>query len=58
MRPAMACHPHCNQGRHCDGSCLDDAPRNPPGFGPLSMAGWFWLVYLVFIIILTWEVFA
>ncbi|MDA8258024.1 MAG: hypothetical protein M0Z99_20770 [Betaproteobacteria bacterium] len=54
----MPCHHDCNQGRHCDGSCLDDAPRPARGFGPLSMAGWFWLVYLCFLAFLTWGVFA
>ncbi len=54
----MPRHPQCNQGRHCDGSCLDDAPLPPSGFGPLSMAGWFWLAYLCFLAFLAWEFFA
>ncbi len=52
------CHMRCNQGRHCDGSCADDEARDPSGFGPLSMAGWFWLAYLVFLAFILWEVFA
>ncbi|MDE2254305.1 MAG: hypothetical protein KGL42_08595 [Betaproteobacteria bacterium] len=42
----MPCHPHCNQGRHCDGTCQRGAPRPLPEiFGPaLAVAGWLVLV--------------
>lgn len=41
----MSCHPTCNQGRHCDGSCLDEDDTRFHRYGLLTMASWFWLVY-------------